>query len=160
MPVWTVHAPPPPGVSAEPEDDVVFIREGFSWTALVFAPIWALAHRLWLSFTLWLVAAILISLVGAKLGGVITWPLWIGFLVWFGYEAADFRRARLTRRDWAMVDIIHAPTRRFAEYRYFEKRAEDRALHDRAFVATPTMVPPRPPTAYPPVIGYLQGDPS
>jgi hypothetical protein len=158
MAVWTVHAPPSPGLSDEPVDDVVFIREGFSVAAFVFAPLWALAHRLWVTFALWLAAVIVISLIGTVFGDAITWPLTIGFLVWFGYEARDFQRARLTRRDWRLVDVVNAETFKLAERRYFEKVAETRATGAASSGTLPALMPPRPPRgSYPPVIGFTSG---
>jgi len=157
MAVWTVHAPPSPGLSDEPADDVVFIREGFSWAAFLFAPIWALAHRLWLTFALWLVAVIVISLIGSSAGDAITWPLTIGFLLWFGYEARDFQRAKLARRDWRLVDIVNADSLKLAERRHFERVAVVRA-NETGPSATPPTMPPLPPRgSYPPVIGFTSG---
>src|SRR6202012_3676136 len=53
MPVYTVHAPaaPDPGVVAT--DRFAFVRDGFHFWAMVFGPLWLLAHRLWLGVVGW-----------------------------------------------------------------------------------------------------------
>jgi hypothetical protein len=155
MPIWTVHVPPSPGISVDPAEDAVLIREGFSWGALIFAPIWALAHRLWLAFAIWLVAMIVISLIGAKLGNATGWTLTIAFLLWFAWEARDFQRAKLNRREWQLVDIVEARTTKAAERRYYEKLAADLAIGGRTQVTAPLTVPPPPPFGVvPTIIGY------
>jgi hypothetical protein len=154
MPVWTVHAPPSPGISAEPADDIILIREGFSWRALIFAPVWALAYGLWLAFALWLAAMIAISLLGFHFGPAVGWPLTIGFLIWFACEARDFRRAKLNRQDWRLVDVVNARTFKAAERRYFEKLAAEQAINQRDFSSAPVTLPPPQPGAFPTVIGY------
>ena len=159
MAIWTVHAPPSPGISAEPEDDFVFIREGFSWSALLFAPLWALAHRLWLALAIWLVAMILISLVSAKLAPTVGGVLSIGFLIWFACEARDFRRAALERRDWQLIGVVDARTAKLAEQAFFTKRAAQRVEGGNTPAAALPASPQQPRTgAFPPVIGFLSGD--
>ena len=50
MPVYTVHEPPPRDSddAADAADRFVFVRDGFSFWAFLFAPLWMLWHRLWL----------------------------------------------------------------------------------------------------------------
>jgi hypothetical protein len=158
MPVWTVHAPPSPGLSDEPADDIVLVREGFSWEALIFGPIWALINRLWLTVALWIVVMIVISLIGLRFGEAVTWPLEIGFLLWFGFEARDFQRARLARRDWRVVGIVDARNSKMAERRYFEKLAAERAANSFDSASSPVTIAPQRQTGFPPVIGFLQGE--
>ena len=155
MTIWTVYAPPSPGISPEPTDDLVFVREGFSWTALILAPIWALAHRLWLTFVLWLAAMIAISLVAHAFGIAIGWVLTIGFLIWFGLAAGDFRRAKLSHRGWRLIDVVDARSRKLAELRYFEKIAGQQRPGEARDPNTPPPAPPARPGAYPPVVGFM-----
>jgi hypothetical protein len=171
MPIWTVHAPPAAKASAEPADDLVFVREGFSWGAFLVPPIWTLRHGLWLATALWLAADIAISLVGARFGAAVGWPLWLGFVIWFGLEARNFRRAKLERCGWEMVDIVDARRLKDAEHRFFEK---DSRLYGSASVAPirhrsappplppSAQTPPPPPfgSALPAVVGYVSGEKS
>ena len=48
MLTFTVHEPPnPPADRIERADKLVFVKDGFSWMAALFAPLWMLVHRLW-----------------------------------------------------------------------------------------------------------------
>ena len=52
MKFWTAHI----RAGAAPE----LVREGFSWGALIFGPLWLAAHRAWIAAVLTLVAWVLI----------------------------------------------------------------------------------------------------
>lgn len=177
MPIWTVHAPPVALASAEPADDLVFIREGFSWAAFFLPPIWTLRHGLWLATALWFAVEIGISLLGARFGGAVGWPLWLGFALWFGLEARNFRRAKLSRRGWETVGIVDARRLVDSERCFFEKEyriyrpAADAATRHRSklppapphaqMAQTTPMAPPAPfGSALPAVVGYVSGETS
>lgn len=170
MPIWTVHAPPARLASVEPADDLVFIREGFSWGAFLVPPMWTLRHSLWLATLLWLAAEIAISLVGARFGAAVGWPLWLGFAIWMGLEARNFRRAKLARLGWELVGIVEARRLKDAEYRFFEResrlyrRSADPEVRHRPIVPPPPpqaaqTIPPTPfGSALPAVVGYVSGE--
>ena len=48
MAVYTVHEPPLRGAPAPDPERFVFVRDGFSFWALLFGPLWMLRHRMWL----------------------------------------------------------------------------------------------------------------
>ena len=49
MSVYTVHEPPTrAGAAASDVERFAFVRDGFSWWAFLFAPLWMLRHRMWL----------------------------------------------------------------------------------------------------------------
>jgi hypothetical protein len=49
MSVYTVHEPPlRAGAAASDVERFAFVRDGFSWWAFLFAPLWMLRHRMWL----------------------------------------------------------------------------------------------------------------
>jgi hypothetical protein len=51
MSVYTVHEPPlRAGAAASDVERFAFVRDGFSWWAFLFAPLWMLRHRMWLVF--------------------------------------------------------------------------------------------------------------
>ena len=63
MAVYTVHEPP------RRNDDTLahterftFVRDGFSWPAFLFAPLWMLRYRLWVALIVYL---LLVSALGA-----------------------------------------------------------------------------------------------
>ena len=51
MTTYTVHAPPPrQGETTSAPERFVFVRDGVHVWAFLLAPLWLLAHRLWLAF--------------------------------------------------------------------------------------------------------------
>jgi hypothetical protein len=49
MAVYTVHEPPPkPYEQASDPERFDFVRDGFSFWAFLFGPLWMLRHRMWL----------------------------------------------------------------------------------------------------------------
>ena len=82
----------------------VLIREGFSWGALLFGPIWLFAHRAWVAGVLVLCGWIL----GALAPGALR-PLLMLVLVWAtGVFGTDWRRSSLERRGFTLVHTIAA----------------------------------------------------
>ena len=159
MSIWTVHAPAGNGTTLEVADDLVFIREGFVWSAFLFAPIWSLAKRLWLAFALWLAAIIAVAGLAARVGAPSIGLLIVILALWFGLEANNIRRLKLAARGWRLVGVVEAPKRGEAERRYFARVAVDAA----EAVAAELPVEPRAPLArrtdsFPPVVGFLSGD--
>src|SRR5580693_4907466 len=71
MPVYTVHAPAAPDASLIAADRFAFVRDGFHFWAMVFGPLWLLAHRLWLATIGWIVVVVAIDLGLTALGGVV-----------------------------------------------------------------------------------------
>ncbi|MHA1568433.1 MAG: DUF2628 domain-containing protein [Alphaproteobacteria bacterium] len=121
MRVYTVHIQ---AESALPDGGAVLVKEGFSWPALMFGPIWALGLGLW-------VAAAALLAAGAVIGAALElsgadFPtraaIVAGFQVLVGFTANDFRRWSLARRGFADARVVAAPDRLAAERRYFEAR--------------------------------------
>ena len=49
MAIYTVHQPPLKKYESAPDPDrFAFVRDGFSFWALIFGPLWMLRHRMWL----------------------------------------------------------------------------------------------------------------
>src|SRR6185312_8279144 len=64
MLTFTVHEQPnPPADRIDRAERLTFVRDGFSWTAALFAPVWLLAHRLWWPFLGYLAAEGVIEFV-------------------------------------------------------------------------------------------------
>ena len=136
MPTYTVHQPPPrQGEAISAPERFVFVRDGFHFWAFVLAPFWLLRYRLWLAFAIYLAVSILLG---------------IGLLL-IGFEAATFRRAKLTRRGWKMLGFVIGEDTEAAEQRFFaewSKRARE--------------APPAPPAAPEPryAVPLRRGTPS
>ena len=99
MTFWTAHiragAPP------------VLVREGFSWGALVFGPLWLAAHRVWIPAVLALVASILIVVLA---DGIISITLLTTLAVLLGLSGHDLRRWSLDHRGYLLSQVVAAPT--------------------------------------------------
>jgi hypothetical protein len=124
MPVYTVHAPPAEGTDVRgTTDQFVFVRDGFSFWAFVFGPLWLLYQRLWLAFAGYMVLSILLEVVMTLLraGGGIRFAVMAVIAVLMGLEAASLRRWTLSRRKWRQLGVIVADDREAAERRFFDR---------------------------------------
>jgi len=92
-------------------DDVVVIKEGFSWGAFVFNFLWALWHRLWLASLALLVVMLAIDAAADFLGvnPVLAAVIELAVSLWVGFNANDWRRRVLERRGYALGAVIAAP---------------------------------------------------
>ena len=143
MAVYTVHEPPRRRGDAQAHAErFVFVRDGFSWPAFLFGPLWMLRHRLWLALIVYL---IVVTGLGVALRAVnagdaaAAVSLLVALLV--GFEASSLRRYGLARRNWRNIGIIVGDDLESAERRFFAAWAGDPA-HQPA--------PPPPPAAGPP----------
>jgi hypothetical protein len=92
-------------------DDVVVIKEGFSWGAFVFNFLWALWHRLWLASLALLVVMLAIDAAADFLGvnQVLAAVIELAVSLWVGFNANDWQRRALERRGYALGAVIAAP---------------------------------------------------
>ncbi|MDB5641818.1 MAG: hypothetical protein JWN07_1135 [Hyphomicrobiales bacterium] len=132
MNVYTVHLKGSPDDLASLER-TVFVREGFSWAALVFGPLWLLWNRLWLALLVWLLAegALLVWIVLAEPAHSALAGLLALMHLALAFEAAPLRRAALTRRRFRTVTVVQGRRMGDAERAFFASLGG----HDR--VATP-----------------------
>ena len=123
MTVYTVHQPPAPAVPRLPDAErIVFVRDGFSFWAFLFAPLWMLWHRMWLVLLAYVVATALVfgvlAALGASHAALTVVGLFIALLV--GLEASTLRRLSLRRRGFANVGVISGSDLEDAERRFFD----------------------------------------
>lgn len=123
MRVYTVHEPPnPPTGLRDRAERLVFVREGFSWAAALFGPLWMLAHRMWLV----LIGYIALQLGSeAALAALRASPEWmmtafIAIQLAVGFEAAGLRRWTLARKGWRMVGSVTGDSALDCERRFIE----------------------------------------
>ncbi len=123
MLTFTVHEPPnPPADRVDRAESLVFIKDGFSWIAAIFAPFWLLAHQLW-----WPLLAF-VSLSGGfelirRLAGLD--QRWVGLAVLalcllVGFEGDTLRRWALERRGWRTLGAVSGKTTAECERRFFD----------------------------------------
>jgi Protein of unknown function (DUF2628) len=123
MLTYTVHEPPdPPADRIDRAEKLVFIKDGFSWAAAFFGPLWMIVHRLWwalLGFVLITGSLqLLVRLAGIDQGWVTLAGFAVNLLV--GFEADTLRRWALERRGWRMLGAVSGRTYAECERRFFE----------------------------------------
>ena len=143
MTVYMVFEPPRAGGDpVRRAERMRFVRDRFTWSAFLFAPLWMLRHRLWLAFIGYLVAVIVVPpalwIAGGRSGALLLALFMIHLLV--GIEAATLRRRRLIRRGWRDLGIVIGDDLEAAERRFFDTHATRAAGR-----AEPTPPPPPPP---------------
>jgi hypothetical protein len=124
MQTFTVHEPPePPSDRIDRAERLTFVRDGFSWTAAVFAPVWLLAHRLW-----WALLAYLAVIAGLQVLNSQTRldPDWlmiagIALNLLVGFEADTLRRWGLDRRGWQTLGSVTGKNMGECERRFFDE---------------------------------------
>jgi hypothetical protein len=154
MAVYTVHEPP------RRSDDVLahtdrfaFVRDGFSWPAFLFAPLWMVRYRLWLALIVYLLVVFALGAATRVLGAG-DWVLAIGLLVALlvGFEASTLRRYGLARRGWKMLGVVVGDDLESAERRFFDAWAAGHVAHP---APTPSASGPAVPTPSGPIIGLF-----
>jgi len=96
MRVFTVHAKP----GARPGTRLV--REGFSFWAFLFGPLWLLWHALWLALLAYLLLAVAIAFIPDPWEGWAT----LALQVLMGLHARDIQRWTLGRRGFATEGVV------------------------------------------------------
>ena len=117
MNVYTIH------VKQEVRlPEILVIREGFCWPALVFGPLWALRHRLWAAFAMLCatIAALLAADWFLRPDGVTRAAAAAAVVLFAGFAGNDWRRAAAELRGWRMAGLAAAPDRDSALRRYFD----------------------------------------
>jgi Protein of unknown function (DUF2628) len=123
MITFTVHEPPdPPADRIDRAESLVFIKDGFSWVAAIFAPIWLIAYRLW-----WPLLGVVVLMACFELVKRMTDvdQRWVGLAglalnLMIGFEADSLRRWALERRGWRMLGSVTGKTAAECERRFFE----------------------------------------
>jgi hypothetical protein len=159
MRVYSVHEPPARGLDPLPDAErFVFVRDGFSFRAFLFAPLWMLWYRMWLVLAGYVVLSAVVDTAlvtaGASQTDVLVVALLIALLI--GLEASTLRRFTLSRRGWRNVGVISGDDLEDAERRFFETWVRELPAQ-RAVPMTPPPAPPPASAAAPPSQGATQG---
>jgi hypothetical protein len=123
MLTFTVHEPPdPPADRIDRAEKLIFIKDGFSWAAAVFGPLWMIVHRLWWALLGFVLIVGSLQLIGKAVAIDQRWIGLAGFAlnVLVGFEADTFRRWALNRRGWHMLGAVSGKTYAECERRFFE----------------------------------------
>lgn len=138
MQTFTVHEPPnPPVERLDRAERLVFVKDGFTWSAAVFAPIWMIVYKLW-----WSLLAYVGVAAGFQLaGGTRLDPSWLAlastaFHMLIGFEAGNLRRWAMARRGWHDLGAVSGRNLAQCERRFFESWLDPSGVV-RAAAATP-----------------------
>jgi hypothetical protein len=99
----------------------VLVRDGFSWGALFFGPLWLAAHRAWIAAALSLAAFVLIIVLTE--GGVAA-ALLIALAILLGLSGHDLRRWSLDHRGYLLSQVVAARDELEATARLLERRPD------------------------------------
>jgi hypothetical protein len=123
MRTYTVHEHPDPAADRiDRAEELVFVKDGFSWVAALFAPLWLLVHRLWWPLLGYVVVSGALQLVQLTAAVDPRWLALAGFAlnVLIGFEADTLRRWALERRGWHTVGTVSGKTAAECERRFFD----------------------------------------
>ena len=116
MRAYSVHAPPDEPLAAE---RFAFVKDGFSWPALLMPILWILWHRMWLTLMGFVIFVLLLAWTERLTGeDVATVVAVLGTLL-FALEANNIRRLSLARRGWREVGGAVGRDLEEAEIRFF-----------------------------------------
>jgi hypothetical protein len=127
MAIFTVYEPP-----QRDDEDVVrhatrfmVVRDGFSWRAFAFGPLWMLRHRMWLVLTLYIVLifALVLGMAALRLPGIVQFIAVFLVSVLIGLESGSLRRWTYLRRGWRDLGIVTAANAEDGERRFFDRWA-------------------------------------
>jgi len=111
-------------------EELVFIKDGFNFSAAFFAPFWLLLNALWFEFAGYVVAAIVIVAGFSWLGLGSVWPF-IGLMllhVLIGAEADSLKRYALERAGWKTAGTVVGRNMGECERRFFDTWLEEQPL--------------------------------
>jgi hypothetical protein len=119
MAVYTVFEPPPSGDELRDAERVQFVREGFSWLALLVPFVWLIWHRMWLVLVLWIAVSVLVQWGASLLGEPAPLIGGLAVALLMGFEASSLRRWTLARRGFRFRFVIAGANRDECERRFF-----------------------------------------
>ena len=131
MRVYTVHEPAdPPADRIDRAEALRFVREGFSWTAALFAPFWMIARGLWLALIIYLVGMVALGLLVSAIGlsEEIRAVLFVALHVLIGFEADQIERWTLVRNGWQMIGSITGESALDCERRFLDAWLPDQPM--------------------------------
>ena len=120
---FTVHEQPdPPADRLDRAEALVFVRDGFSYAAAAFAPVWLIAKRQWLALLVYLavLAAVMLGLAAVDAP-----PQWFmvassALHLLVGFEADAIERWALDRGGYSMIGSVSGRTQTDCERRFLE----------------------------------------
>ena len=122
MTVYSVYEPTSDDEDiAARADRLAFVKDGFSWLALIVPALWLLYHRMWIELVIFLVLiaglhwALGTDGRGVEIAGWVS----LAITVLFAFEASDLRGAALARRGYRFAAVVTGRDRTQAERSFF-----------------------------------------
>ena len=122
MVIYFVHAPPNASANRlESAEELLFVKDGFSWFAMALPAIWLLMRRMWLEAIAFTAGSALImwafTAAGAPNAGS---AILLIVQIIFGFEAGAFYSDTLDRRGWRLVGTVSGRNAEDSERRFLE----------------------------------------
>nr|WP_294555017.1 DUF2628 domain-containing protein [uncultured Rhodopila sp.] len=114
------------GAHLKADAEPVLVREGFSWGALIFGPLWLAAHRAWIAAGLSFAAFVCIALLAPQPAGAI---LSAGLAIVLGLIGNDLRSNALEQRGYTLLHVLAARGRDEAWMRLIAARPDLKARY-------------------------------
>lgn len=119
MAIYSVLVPPSSGDMLKDSGKITFIRDGFSWAALLIPVVWILWNRMWWVFLGYLVIAVALESVAFFVPGLAPGIVATCFGLLFAFEANELKRWSLERKGWHFAGIVAGSSRDECETRFF-----------------------------------------
>jgi len=163
MAIYTVHQPPLRKRNSAPDPErFLFVRDGFSFWAFLFGPLWMLRHGMWLVLLGYIAVAVAVQAAMHVTGVSAGSAAFAGFLLalLIGMESGTLRRFTLGRRGWQVVGTVVGGDREEIERRFFNAWSRGETVSPApAASAKPSAPsvspPPHSPTSSPEVVGLF-----
>jgi hypothetical protein len=110
---WTAHI----RAGATP----ILVREGFSWGALLFGPVWFAVHRAWIAAALALAAFVLLAVLTRD--GIMAASL-AALAILLGLSGQDIRRWTLDHSGYLLAQVVAARRELEALEKLLERRPD------------------------------------
>lgn len=123
MRVYTVHEPGDPTADRiDRAEELRFVKEGFSWSAAIFAPLWMLWRGLWLALLIYILAMVALGLLVNRFGlnDQVTTLISLAIHVLIGFEADTIERWTLSRKGWRMIGSVTGTSAIDCERRFLD----------------------------------------
>ncbi|CAN5280821.1 DUF2628 domain-containing protein [soil metagenome] len=144
MPLYTVMAPPPRDSATAPDPlRFVFVKDGFTWPALILPQLWLLFRKMWIVFLLYVAVGLGLMYLAATYGGPLPWVALAFVQLLFALEASQLRRLSLARRGYEFLGVVEG-RRSEVETRFFADWQPPVAMAPPAEASPAADAPPSP----------------
>ncbi len=121
--IFTIHEPPNAAADRlDRAESLVFVRDGASWSAVLFGPLWLMGKGAWIGLVLYVAAAaVLFGMVHVS-GAA---PAWfavaiLGLNLLTALEHSTVQRWVLERRGWREIGTVIGRSQTECERRFFD----------------------------------------